>query len=66
MVSTRTGGELLELEDTYGAVPDDGLTLAQLSVDQLGGLGALVKTHPAIGDGIHGDNLQISLISKTW
>merc|ERR1712220_23509 len=43
-------GEGLELEHPHGAVPDDGAAVAELLLDHLGRLGAVVKAHPAGGD----------------
>ncbi len=49
--------ELVELEHTHGTVPDDGLAVRKLLLDELGGLGAVVKTHPAVRDGLDRDGL---------
>lgn len=45
-----TVGELLKLKDTSGAVPKDGLGLADSLLVQLHGLLTTVETHPAIGN----------------
>lgn len=45
-------GELLELEDTGGTVPEDGLGLGDGLLVELDGLLAAVKTLPAVGDAV--------------
>jgi hypothetical protein len=50
--------ELVELEHTHGAVPDDGLAVRELLLDELGGLGAVVKTHPSVGDSLDAGDLK--------
>lgn len=45
-------GELVELEDTGGAVPEDGLGLVDGIGVELDRLLAAVETHPAIGDAV--------------
>ena len=50
-------GELGELEDSHGSVPDNGLGISQGLVEDVQGLGANVQTHPAVGDGIDVNNL---------
>jgi hypothetical protein len=56
--SVGSGSELVELEHTHGSVPDDGLAVRELLLDELGGLGTVVKTHPSVGDGVNVDSLQ--------
>jgi hypothetical protein len=43
-------GKRLELEDTGGTIPEDGLGLGNGSLVQLDGLRADVQTHEAVGD----------------
>lgn len=43
-------GELLHLEDTRRAVPQDGLSLVDGGAVELDGLLAAVEAHPAVGD----------------
>lgn len=45
-------GELLELEDTTRAVPQDGLGLVNGLLEELDRLLTTVETHPAIGDAL--------------
>jgi hypothetical protein len=49
-VQDRLGsiGEGLELEDTWWAVPEDGLGLVDGLVDELDGLGSGVESHPSV------------------
>ena len=54
-------GELLDLEDAHGSVHDDGLAVGEELLLLLGGLGTVVKAHPAIGDGIGGDGLGVGI-----
>ena len=51
-------GEGLELEDTGGTVPEDGLGLRNGGLVELDGLGADIQTHVAVGDtgGISGSS----------
>lgn len=42
--------EGVELEDTWGTVPDDSLGLSDSLLVELDGLLGAVKTHPAVGD----------------
>lgn len=43
-------GEGLELEDTGGTVPEDGLGLGNSGLVQLDGLGTDIQTHVTVGD----------------
>lgn len=45
-------GELVELEDTGGAVPEDGLGLVDGLGEELDRLLAAVETHPAVGNAV--------------
>lgn len=47
---SRALGEGLELEDTRGSVPNDGLRGSDGLGELLGGAGTAVKTHPAVTD----------------
>lgn len=51
-VEKRVGalGELLKLEDTGGAVPEDGLGVGDGLGKDLVGLGSTVEAHPSVGD----------------
>ena len=51
-------GQLVELEHAHGSVPDDSLAGVKGLVEGLHGVGANVKTHPAIGNSISLDSLQ--------
>ena len=57
-------GELLDLEHTHGSVHDDGLAVGEEFLLLLGGLGTVVKAHPAIGDGVGGDGLGVGIGGK--
>ena len=52
-------GEGVHLEDTHGAVPDDGLAVGEGALELLDGLGADVQTHPALGDGVNVHDLVV-------
>ena len=60
-------GELLELEDTGGTVPEDGLGLGDGLLVELDGLLAAVKSLPAVGDtvlvgGVAGVGVLVELV----
>jgi len=54
-------GESFEFEDSHGSVHDDGLAVREGLLLLLGGLRTIVKSHPAIRDGINGDNLGLGI-----
>ena len=57
-------GSLLEglhLEHTHGSVHDDGLNVGEELLLLGGGVGAVVKSHPAIRDGFSGNNLGVGI-----
>lgn len=43
-------GKVVKLKDTSGTVPEDGLGVVNSLLVELNGLGAAVKTHPAVGN----------------
>jgi hypothetical protein len=59
--SVGSGSELVELEHTHGSVPDDGLAVSELLLDELGGLGTVVETHPSVGDGLYANSLGVGV-----
>lgn len=50
--------EGVELEDTWGTVPDDSLGLSDSLLVELDGLLGAVKTHPAVGDTLRVNDLS--------
>mmetsp|Transcript_11079 Transcript_11079/g.26960 ORF Transcript_11079/g.26960 Transcript_11079/m.26960 type:complete len:493 (+) Transcript_11079:174-1652(+) len=54
-------GEGIHLKHTHGTVPDDGLALLELRLEGRDGVGADVEAHPAVGDGVHGDDLGVGV-----
>jgi hypothetical protein len=54
-------GEGLHLENTHGSVHDDGPAVSKGSSLLLGGIRTVVKSHPAIRDGIGGDDLGLGI-----
>jgi hypothetical protein len=59
--SDRSLGELGELKDTHGAVPDHSLGVIKGLVEDLNGLGANVESHPSVGDGVDVDDLVVGI-----
>mmetsp|Transcript_20964 Transcript_20964/g.51867 ORF Transcript_20964/g.51867 Transcript_20964/m.51867 type:complete len:365 (+) Transcript_20964:135-1229(+) len=53
--------ERLHLKHPHGSVPDDRLALGELALESLEGVGADVKAHPAVGDGVDRDNLSCGI-----
>lgn len=52
-------------EDTHGPVPDDGLALGELLLEELERLRADVKAHPSLGHALlHRNHLGVSLTSQ--
>ena len=51
-------GEGVELEDTHGAVPDDGLAVSEASLELSDGLRSDIKTHPALRDLVNINDLS--------
>mmetsp|Transcript_26808 Transcript_26808/g.104106 ORF Transcript_26808/g.104106 Transcript_26808/m.104106 type:complete len:206 (-) Transcript_26808:940-1557(-) len=54
-------GESLELEHSHGTIPDHSLALRELVLDHLRGLGAVVKSHPAVRDVVDRHNLCVGV-----
>ena len=55
------GGKLVELEHAHGAVPDHGFAVGQGFLEGFERVGADVKAHPAIGDGVDRHGLAVGV-----
>ena len=60
--SESSGGELFKLKDSHGSVHDDGLAVSELLLLVGSGLRTVVKSHPALGDGIGLDDLGLGIL----